>query len=218
MPYFLIKNIPVFLPKSRYNYLFNEVLKNKTPLERTSAMIASHKESLEAMDLMYQKLLSEFTVDKNKFISDWVHFDLQNDEASENVWDLLYDYCNYYGFAYLRDIRGFSDRLMDDVKGFSFKFPMGDIFELFIPFKYKKDKTKIISLFCFSKRSGVVILINKNEVYRLIGHLTKFTIIANNFILKCDDEIRIIPIEKKSAKRHALTRKVRNEKRDDIEP
>ena len=213
MPYYLIKNIPVFLPKSRYKYLFYDVLKNKTAEQCIGAMIEGRKESVEAMELMYQKLFSEFTIDKNKFMSDWVHFDLQNDEASENVWDLLYDYCNYYGLAYLRDFRDFNDKLMDDVMGDSFNYPMGDIFELCIPFRYKKPMTKFFSFFPFNKKSEIILLINANEVYKLIGELKNFIIYTNNFILKCDNEIKIVPIKKKLKKKATTPLEIRNEKK-----
>lgn len=86
---------------------------------------------------------------------------MQNDEATENVWDLLYDYCNFYEIGYLSEIRDIDHKIFDDFMGDTVKFPMGESFLLNI---YSKKRFMV-------KSNEVNIQINAKDVLRLIGCL-----------------------------------------------
>ncbi|MDP2896663.1 MAG: hypothetical protein Q8Q12_08905 [bacterium] len=50
-------------------------------------------------------LPKRFTDDPENFVSHYCHFDLNGQEARDNVWDLLYDYCLLNGVSVLTDLR-----------------------------------------------------------------------------------------------------------------
>lgn len=108
---------------------------------------------------------------------------MQNDEATENVWDLLYDYCNFHEIGYLSEIRDIDHKTFDDFMGYTVKFPMGESFLLNI---YSKKRFMV-------KSNEVNIQINAKDVLRLIGCLKKFIVVGRNLNLYCGENLQIAP-------------------------
>lgn len=78
---------------------------------------------------MYNFLKSKY--ENQKKLDDWVNFEIIEKEAQENLWELLYDYCLYYGHSYLSNTRDESSKITDDMIGISsFSYPMGKVFSL----------------------------------------------------------------------------------------
>jgi hypothetical protein len=130
MPYYIINREPVFLSWQRYKVLEQEATKGKDPTWIVSSTIAGHKESEEKSELMFNVLDQKFREDPQGFHSKWVAFDLTGEEASKNVWNLLYDYCHFYGYASLSDFRDFTEKLLADYEGEAYTYPMGRVFAL----------------------------------------------------------------------------------------
>src|SRR5713226_9596936 len=128
MPYFIIEKMPVFLSWARYRILEEEAVEDKEAVWRISSKIAGSKATEEKSALMYDILQRKFTKHPNTFRSEWVHFDLSGGEASANVWDLLYDYCHFRGYAFLSDIRDPLEEVVADYKGENYHHPMGRVF------------------------------------------------------------------------------------------
>jgi hypothetical protein len=130
MPYYLINKQPVFLSWSRYRELEELVSMGKDYLWVSSSKIAGHKESKEKSELMFGILNKKYLNNPDDFNSHWIEFDFKGQEASGNAWDLLYDYCHFYGYAFLSDLRDFSEKLIADYQGELYSYPMGRVFAL----------------------------------------------------------------------------------------
>ena len=191
MSYFIINKQPVFLSWSRYKQIREEALKGKDAIYKISSTIAGHKETKETQKLMYEVLKAKYDKDPKQFYSEWVKFDIVGDDASRNVWDLLYDYCHYYGYAYLSDLRDFTQKLADDYEGDSYAYPMGQLFALIHLVKPTRRWWKYTH-----KMTGriVKLIIISENVHRLVGDLTNFTIFTKDFQIRCGRDFEILPL------------------------
>jgi len=188
MPYYIIENIPIFLPHKKYNELREEVSKDKSPMWRTSSMIQGHAEAEEKNNLMYLLLIKRYIEDKDKFLHEWFSFDLIGEEASLNVWDLLYDFSSYYGYSYLKDFRDFSDKLEADYSGELFLYPMGKEFSFNHFVKPQKWWWKYRYKM---KGRSVELIIDTQKVIRIDGNLKDFTIHFNDSFVKISTNIKV---------------------------
>jgi hypothetical protein len=128
MPYCEINKQPVFLSHQReVNRL---ALANKDATFRVSSKIAGRPAACEADQLRFQYLSELFKRDPEAFYREWVEFDLRDQEARDNAWDLLYDYCALCGIGYLVDLRSEVGTIFADLAGDSYTYPMGRIFGL----------------------------------------------------------------------------------------
>lgn len=195
MPYFVIEKQPVFMTVKKHEKVRKEALKDKDAGFRIGSMIVSsyskNKQKEEAEGLMYNVLKSKYDENEESFFSEWVNFELFDKEAQENIWDLLYDYSNYYGHSYLSDTRNGIDKILDDIIENSYSYPMGQVFllnHLVQPRKwYWKYTSKI-------RDRNIKILINSGKVVKIIGKLTQFKIIFDSgTILSCGADIFIVP-------------------------
>jgi hypothetical protein len=192
MPYVEIGSQPVFLSHSRHERLRDEVLGEKGALSRVSSAIHGSKESQEAQLLMINALEAKYAESPTRFWNEWVHFDMEWDEARENVWDLLCDYCDYSGYGRLKDFREPFERLIEDREyGDAHTHPMGRIFSLehyVRPGRWWWRYTH--------KMGGrtVRIIIISNTVTRLVGTLSGFTIVTPSLQINCGDDFDILPI------------------------
>lgn len=191
MPYYIIDKQPVFLPESRERELRLEALKGKSATNVVLSEIAGTKEGAEADELIYQALKAKYAEDPDQFHEDWVHFDLVGRDASDNVWDLLYDYCHYYGCGYLSDLRDFSQQLMDQYFSDPLRYPMGKVFSFnhFVPprkwwWKYVRRTT--------GRMLRLVIV--TEHVRRLTGELTDFVVQTTSHLIRCAGDMNILPL------------------------
>lgn len=188
MSYVIINKIPIYLSVQRFKELENEVTKDKDPIWITSSTIQGHKESIEKSELIYEFLNQKFIEDSERFLKDWLQFDFEGEEASLNVWDLLYDHCVYYGNSFLQDHRDFQEKLSSDYEGESLIYPMGKNFTL----NYRIKDTK--RLWLFQRKISyrlIQIVITTNKVYHIVGTLSNFKIYTKSFNLTCNENIEI---------------------------
>lgn len=194
MPYFIIEKQPVFMTNKKYKKIRQEALKDKDASFRIGSRIQysyyKNKEKEEAEKLMYNTLKNKYDENQEIFFSDWVSFDLIGKDAQENIWDLLYDYCNYYGHSYLSDPRSEISKIVDEFVGDSLLYPMGKVFLLNHLVKPHKWYWKYI----FKMRNRhIKILISVDKVSRITGNLTQFKIaLDNGTILNCGRDILIL--------------------------
>jgi hypothetical protein len=127
--------------------------------------------------------------DPENFYKEWVYFDLHNDKAVYNVWDLIYDYCCYYGCGYLSDLRDETQKLTDNLlEGGNYFFPQGKVFVL----NYIVHPARWIDKFTKkSNRKVIQFKIEANKVKRIVGNLADFIIIFDNYQLHLGKTIKI---------------------------
>ena len=188
MSYFLVKKQPIFLSNKRYRDLVDEVSKGKDPRWITSSTIIGHLECREKLELMNQALLRKYEEDPKKFEANWLRFDMVGDDATQEVWDVLYSYCHLYGFTKLVDLRDSSSKIYEDFMGYSSIKPMGDMFAL----------THIISpvkWFWPIKRNtnGICVIIKTAEVLRIEGELSSFKLHTKSYTLLCGKILEVMP-------------------------
>lgn len=191
MPYYIINNQPVFLSWEHSRKL-NEIVSNdKGSVWRIASQIHGHKESEEKSKLVYEELNKIYFRDPDNFKTEWIEFDLKGKKASENIWDLLYDYCHFFGFAFLTDLRDYPEKFTADYKGELYSYPMGRVFALNHFMKSAKMWWKFNN-----KNIGrtVRVIIDINKVNRLQGSLSEFIVTTNNYKLFCGINFEIHPV------------------------
>lgn len=188
MPYFLIKSEPVFLHTSLFERVRAEALKDKDAMFRASSMIAGRREGKEAEKLMFDYLEKQFEDDPIRFYSEIINFDLKEEEATENVWDLLYDYCFYYGCGYLADIRSDLGKTFADYVGNSYTYPMGKAFTLNL---CKPPTTFLDKFLNRSKKQVQTIPIYVKEAKRIVGNLKESVVYFENFKMTLKENFNI---------------------------
>lgn len=184
MPYYLVSNDVVFIHRNLYSQMFEEITKNMGAVSKMKVGTRGTKESIEVDKKIYEFLVKIKQKSNSDFEKNYVNFDLKEDDARLNVWDLLYDYCHYYDRGSLIDIRDFVDKLKDDYKGFGSLYPMGEVFHLRLSIeKYKWWHFK-------KTKQYISFVIDINKVSRIVGCLRHFYIYTDNFVVCCDkDEI-----------------------------
>jgi len=191
MSYYLINNQPVFLTNSRYRKISKIIAKGKDTLWEMKSIMAGSKESEVRDKLMFEFLLKEYSKNLNNFKKNWVNFDLGDDEATENVWSLLYDHCRFYEHKlFLSDLRDDVEKFLSDYEGDSPSGPMGSVFTIdsFVNF----SKKQWISIYK-KKDFKVRFYINSEKIQQIEGSLDNFTVLADDYTLVCNDELLIFP-------------------------
>ncbi|WP_422487321.1 hypothetical protein [Gudongella sp. DL1XJH-153] len=181
MPYYVIDKYPVFLTRKKYGILREEALKDKDLMFKMKSTMKSNyhkvKENEEAKSLMYDMLKSEYDNNEENFMFKWVYFDMNGEEGKENIWNLLSDYCTYYGHSYLEEIRDLSSSMIRDILGESYKYPMGELFLLVHEVKpvqwYWKYTAKM-------KNRYIRAIIDTKRVTSISGVLKEFKIEFDN--------------------------------------
>jgi disulfide oxidoreductase YuzD len=92
MPLFEINRVPVSLTWKQDKQLRSEIYGSEN-------VFGSYIHSSGVKDNTYKlqkKLLTrKYRDDKELFLKEYASLDLQGEEESDNLWDLLYDYCAY---------------------------------------------------------------------------------------------------------------------------
>ncbi len=189
MPYVVIDNKPVYISWKLSAQLKDEFFgKDKVPF----LMRRGSKEAKEFNKAQYTLLEKKYKKAPNSFENDYVKFNLLGDDAIGNVWDLLYDYCHYHGYAFLTEIRDFTSQLTDDLLGdSSYNSPFGKVFALdhFVkPYRWWWRFTGKV------KGRTVRLIISVNDVTRIVGSLDDFILYTNNFVIRCNKEFQVSPI------------------------
>jgi len=188
MPYYLINKQPIFLSTTRYRELEKLVTKDKDIMWIGISCMAGSKETKEKSELMFNALNKIFLDNPDYFNSYWVDFDLKDKEASENTWDLIYDYCHFYGNASLSDDRDFSEKLKADYERESINYPMGRVFTLNLFLKSRNCWWT----FSPKRRERIIqVIINTDKVNHLKGNLKEFIVYADDWNLICGENFQI---------------------------
>lgn len=189
MSYYIVNKQPVFLSYARHKDLEHIISKDKNSLWEISSKITGHKENKEKQKLMFNTLNKKYLDNPDKFKSEWIEFDLKGKEASENVWDLLYNYCHFYGHAFLSDSRDFSEKLIADYEGELYSYPMGKVFAINHFIKFVKWWWKFTHKV---NRKTTRVIIDSMKVNCLKGNLKEFEVYFDNYKLLCDKNRKIL--------------------------
>lgn len=188
MPYFLINKCPVFLTHNRYNILFNEISRDKDADWITSSTISGHKEVEEKNLLISEFLLNEFKKNEKHFLNEWFNFNLLGEEAVNNVFDLLYDYSDYYKNSYLKDLRTDSEKLIDDYNSGSYLNPYGKIFMISYLIKQNNWFNNFANI---SNKNKIDFLIDIDTVKSIKGNLSDFQIQFVSAIIRFNKNVSV---------------------------
>lgn len=190
MPYFLIKKEPVFLSSDRYSQLENYVYGDQAAMHSALRTMGGMKESKVKDKLMFKALTEFYITDPENFPADWVEFDLMGLEASENIWDLLYDYSCIYGYTSVVDLRDTSDPLSIYLADDDYQYPMGKVFG-FNHFGKSQKWWRNYS----NKMDGrtLQVIINTQKINRIKGTLKAFIVEFDHYMMFCGKYIAIKP-------------------------
>lgn len=186
MAYMTIGKNHVFITPSRLQRLREEALKDQTASFRMLSL-GSSKAAAKAEDLIYAYLCRLQQENPQKFTKEWVEFNLSNEDASENVVDLLYDYCYLHGQSYLSEVR-------EDQGGYpsmhiaSDDPPISKIFALNHWIQPRRWWRR------FLKPNGgreISIFIDREVVFRLMGTLDNFALLGDRMCIRCARHISL---------------------------
>lgn len=187
MPYYEINSKPVFLSHKREAALNGLALAQKDAKFRVSSKFAGRPAAREADGLRFQYLTELFKRDPAAFQREWVEFDLRDQEARENAWDLLYDYCAVYNIGELVDLRSENGAIIADLVGDSYTHPMGRIFGVRVLGAYT-----LASFFHLRPRSGVTLVIDTSQVISACGVLTNFRLECRHCAFHCGQDFNVV--------------------------
>jgi len=187
MSYFKVENQLVYMPEEKYSHILIQEL-NVSDYQGYYIMTNSEKKPSDQIRheaMVYDFLKSLYESDRELFLRQWVRFELAGENAQNNIWHLLYDYCLCYGHALLSDPRSDHKQMMDDLMGNTTQsLPTGNIFSLLIRTKPYK--------FTLKKAPKVRILIDAEKAVKIVGQLSNFAIyFENNSVISCSDNITV---------------------------
>lgn len=106
MSYYIIDGMPVFLTWSKYYQLKEEILRrNKMGDDRFFGIRGWDSAEAELLsNTINEVLLEKSQKDINTFRRQWANFSMGKDEAADNAWELLYDYCHLTKNAVLNNL------------------------------------------------------------------------------------------------------------------
>jgi len=189
MPYYVIRNYPIFISHQKEKILVKETLKDKSAVFKINRIISGTKENKQFYKLCYKYLQEQYAIGYEVFLKKWVLFDIEGEDAQHNISDLLYDYCHYYKNGLLFDLRNYYEKLQDDYIGDTFAYPMGKTFLL----EFNTESKYWKRLFFKSRCQLLRFIINTEYVNRLKGKLTNFHIYFDDFVLSCSRNITVCP-------------------------
>jgi hypothetical protein len=187
MPYYEINGKPVFLSHQREAALNGLALAHKDTSFRVSSKIAGQPAAREADELRFQYLSELFKRDPEAFYREWVEFDIRDQEARDNAWDLLYDYCALYKIGELVDLRSEMGAVIADLAGDSHTYPMGRIFGLRV-----LGGHTVASFFRLRPRSVITLVIDTSQLVRACGILTTFRLEFRHCTFHCGKDFRVV--------------------------
>jgi len=152
-----------------------KALAGKDPMFMIGSVIAGSPARKEAQKLMNEFLRDEYRRNPEQFYSEWVRFDLVDEEAVQNVWELLFWYCHWNGAAY---VTGMHDVTRGRLLGFSDP-------KVFTITHFVKPRNWWHKYwYGFSERDVSFTIVTKNT-YRLVGELKDFELFSKDFYLHC---------------------------------
>jgi hypothetical protein len=186
MPLFIIDKLPVYLTSKNDAILRSELygVENIT------------KSYIEGFDKNYYKkakklLLQKYRTDKDKFIDEWVRFDLVGEDAKENADYLLYDYCAFHGTGYISEERPDLSKLLCNYT------ELGDDFSIKKKLYINHFSAPYNVRWRLRGKKGVIVrtMIDKEEINRIVGTLQEFLIISSDQVIRCREEFEVFPLK-----------------------
>lgn len=137
----------------------------------------------EAEKLMEEFLISKCKGDREQFLNEWVNFDLNDNDAVDNVWDLLNDFCLFGGYARLKGAR-VSDQISQEV--FCQGTPIRGKFFL----QHFVQPAKRCWRYTHGMKGRCVnIAIHTSKTRRLVGRLDNFRVVLDGFSISCNKDM-----------------------------
>lgn len=128
MPYYVINELPVFISDSKEEILKEQALCDKTAKFHVRSFVGSSKEVEERESAIYKFLQARCDDDREKFYKEWVEFNIEDEAASKNATDLIYDYCQYYHCGTLHDLRDHREKIEQEHMEDAYYYPLGKTF------------------------------------------------------------------------------------------
>ncbi|MFD2878802.1 hypothetical protein ACFTAO_27175 [Paenibacillus rhizoplanae] len=191
MPLFVVNKIPLTLTWETDRILREEIYGVGNVMK--SYIVRSNEKKITHIDFKKKLLHKKYREDPETFIERFVKFDLRGEEACENLWDILYDYCAYYGSGYPSDKRDIEERIFDEYNESQFIYPQGKVFYLYHYAPSLSLKEKLLK-----QKKGIIVrnLIDTRNVMRVVGTLDKFLIMFNDRVIRCSDVFEVLLIKK----------------------
>jgi hypothetical protein len=185
MPFYIINKKPVFLTWERDNKLREQVYGLDNVI---SSRIVQTGEKNKDHKIFREELNRKYKESPSNFVTEWVKFDLIGEDAKYNVWDLVYDYTCYYRCGYTLDGRDEKRDANIDYSGDNYYFPQGKIFILNHYVEAGKWYWKYTGKF---KGRTVKTVIDCMKVERIIGDLSRFLIVFDNYSIECGETFEV---------------------------
>ncbi len=179
MSYYNIEKNAVYMSHGNYRKILVDELKvsDYSGFYISGSNGQPSKERTKHEALVYDFLLDKFKTDFEGFRKNYLDFELVESEARDNIWDLLYDYCIYYGHSLLIDLRDEHKQMIDDLNGdTSIYLPMGNTFV--IAASLQKNRFKIRNILKSFPKTNI--LINANKIIKIDGRLEHFQVSFEN--------------------------------------
>ncbi|HWP96470.1 MAG TPA: hypothetical protein VN426_06440 [Syntrophomonadaceae bacterium] len=176
MSYYVIDGTPVFLTWAKYYQLREEIMSRfEIPDDCFYGIHGRNSEEANLVTSAIKDLLAnKKRSNEERFYIDWVSFDMDKAEASDNVWELLYDYSVLTRNSAVRSIRDdqtFAHGVDPDTYGYS----MGRLIAL----DFMAQKSRIARWLLGQKRMGTL-MIDSDKVTKIQGTLDDFIMIYND--------------------------------------
>lgn len=189
MPYYLINELPVFISDSRERDLKTRALGDESAKFHLKSFARSSKEVEKREKRIREFLKALFDEDRERFYKEWVEFQIDGKSASKNVTDLLYDYCQYYSWGTLHDLRDHDERMEQEKMEDAYYYPLGRIFMV----SFDRKSGLLRRFLPGSNRGSYRFKVDVDRVYRLKGTLSDFEIHSEDFQLSCSKDVSLIP-------------------------
>lgn len=187
MSYYTINNIPIYI-SNKTDKIFSDIWGREKSAMQLIARHLKGEENNEYEIFCYDFLLDVFNSNKEIFKMDFEEFEFVGNDCKFEIFDLIYDYCNYYGHARIVDERNFEQRIIADYSGLDLSFPSGKIYILqhvVRPYRWWWRYTNNIM------NRKINILLDTSKIHKIRGTLEEFTIYFENYYIICGKDIEI---------------------------
>lgn len=187
MSYYVIDGIPVFLTWARYYQLRGEIIGRFEIADDCFFGVQGRnaEESTVLTSAIKELLTNKKNINEKHFYLDWVSFHLEDMEASDNIWELLYDYSVFTrncGIRSIRDAQTFVRGKDPNTYGYS----MGRLIAVDI----YAQKSKLARKLFGQKRLGTL-MIDSDKVTKIQGTLDDFIMVYDGKDMRFADVIEL---------------------------
>lgn len=180
MSYYIIDGIPVFLTWARYYKLRDEIITGFEIADDCFFGIygRNSQQTSQLTSAINDLLARKKAGNEERFYMDWASFDIEGEEASDNVWELLCDYGVLTGNCAVRSIRDEQTFSPGQDAG-TFGYSMGRLVAIDI-----WARRSLAARWIFGNKRLKTVMIDTHRVTRIKGTLDDFIVVYD------DKEIR----------------------------